>query len=191
MEATKKQTKRDITIEYFTKKSESVENYKNHILIFRYYDTNGNPCAAIFMKKEVKPSYHYRFEDEAQRNDFIERRMTAADNEIFRENEQLQKNMLEAQKYCAGAIVYSSWGYEQTNVDFYIIVERSGVSVTLQQIGGIREYECDMSGKVSPDLSKTFGEPFKKRINKYGYINLTYSHCCLYDGTPKYFSTYA
>lgn len=192
MEATKKQTKRDTTIQFFTLKSESVENYKDQILIFRYYDTNGKPCAAILLKKEIKPSYHYRFEDEAQRNDFIERRMTSADNDIFRQNEQLRKNMLEAEKYCVGAILYSSWGYDQTNIDFYIILERVNNTVTLQQIGGIRQYDHSDSGKVSPDASKTFGEPFKKRINQYGVIKLTsYSYCNLYDGTPKYFSTYA
>ena len=94
--------------------------------------------------------------------------------------------------YVPGAILYSSWGYEQTNVDFYIILERVNNTVTLQQIGEIRQYDHADSGKVSPDASKTFGEPFKKRINKYGYINLnSYSYCNLYDGTPKYFSTYA
>ena len=36
MEATKKQTKRELMIEYFTQKSQSVENYKDYILIFQY-----------------------------------------------------------------------------------------------------------------------------------------------------------
>jgi len=191
MEATKKQTKREKTIEFFTLRSERVENYKDQILIFEY-KTNGFPCAAILQKREIKPSLHYKFKTESERVDFISRQKTRADDDIFRANEQLRKNMLEAQKYCPGAILYSSWGYEQTNVDFYIILERVNNTVTLQQIGGIRQYEYDMSGKVSPDPSKTFGEPFKKRINKYGYIKLTsYSHCNLYNGTPKYFSTYA
>ena len=36
-----------------------------------------------------------------------------------------------------GKIFYSSWGYEQTNIDFYEVVEvsKSGKSLTLQQIG--------------------------------------------------------
>jgi len=191
MKATKKQTKREKTIDFFTLKSERVENYKNHILIFEY-KTNGVPCAAILQKRETKPSLHYKFRTEHERVDFISRQKTSADNDIFRANEQLKKNMLEAQKYCAGAILYSSWGYDQTNVDFYIILERVNNTVTLQQIGEIRQYDHSDSGKVSPDASKTFGEPFKRRINKYGYINLnSYSYCKLYDGNPKYFSTYA
>jgi len=191
MEATKKQTKRETTIEYFTLKSERVENYKNHILIFEY-NAGIFPCAAILRNKEIKPSLHYKFKTEAERVDFINRQKESADNEIFRASEQLKKNLLEVEKYCVGTILYSIWGYDQTNIDFYIVLERVNNTVTLQQIGGTRQYEYDMSGKVTPDTSKTFGEPFKKRINQYGYIKLTsYSFCYLYDGTPKYFSTYA
>lgn len=191
MEATKKQTKREKTIEYFTLRSERVENYKNHILIFEY-KTNGFPCCAILQKREIKPSLHYQFRTEQEREDFIKNQKIHADNEIRRDEIRQQQSIEEAKKYVTGAIVYSSWGYDQTNVDFYIILERVNNTVTLQQIGGIRQYDHSDSGKVSPDPSKTFGKPFKKRINKYGYIKLTsYSHCYLYDGTPKYFSTYA
>lgn len=192
MEATKKQTKRDITIEYFTKKSESVENYKDYILIFKYNNQKNLPCAAILRNRETKPSLHYQFRSESERVDFINRQKTSADNDIEREAIRQAERMKEAEKYCVGAILYSSWGYDQTNIDFYIILERVNNTVTLQQIGGIRKYDHSDSGKVSPDASKTFGEPFKKRINQYGYIRLTsYSSCYLYDGTPKYFSTYA
>ena len=192
MEATKKQSKRELMIEYFTKKSESVENYKDQILIFKYSNPKNFPCVAIFGKRDKKPSYHYSFEDEAQRNDFIERRMTAADNDIFRANEQKQKAIEDAEKIVPGSILYSDWGYEQTNIDFYVIIDRVGITVTLQQIGGVRKYSSDMSGTCTPNIDKKIGEPFKKRINKYGYISLeSYLSAYLYDGKPKYFSTYA
>lgn len=192
MEATKKQTRREITIEYFTKKSESVENYKDYILIFQYKSEKGLPCAAILRNREKKPSLHYQFRSESERVDFINRQKASADNDIEREAIRHAVRMKEAEKFVKGAIVYDSWGYEQTNIDFYVIVERSGVSVTLQQIGGIRKYSSDMSGTVTPDIDKKIGEPFKKRINKYGSISLTsYSSAYLYDGTPKMFSTYA
>lgn len=112
--------------------------------------------------------------------------------EIERAEISLKKGIEEGKKYVPGAILYSLWGYDQTNVDFYIILERVNNTVTLQQIGGIRKYSSDMSGTVTPDIDKKIGEPFKKRINKYGNISLTsYSDAYLYDGTPKMFSTYA
>lgn len=192
MEATKKQTKRELMIDFFTKKSESVENYKDQILIFKYNNPKNLPCAAIFFKRDKKPSYHYSFNNELQRDEFILQRKKSADNDAKRAELSKQKAIEEAEKMNIGTILYSDWGYEQTNIDFYIIVERSGVSVTLQEIGGIRKYSSDMSGTVTPDTTKKIGEPFKKRINKYGNISLTsFFGAYLYDGKPKIFSTYA
>ena len=192
MEATKKQTKRELMIDFFTKKSESVENYKDQILIFKYNNPKNLPCAAIFFKRDKKPSYHYSFNNVLQRDEFISQKEKSADNDAERAELSKQKAIEEAEKMNIGTILYSDWGYEQTNIDFYIIVERSGVSVTLQEIGGIRKYSSDMSGTVTPDTTKKIGEPFKKRINKYGNISLTsYSGAYLYDGKPKMFSTYA
>lgn len=34
-----------------------------------------------------------------------------------------------------GDILYSSWGYDQTNIDFYKVVKVSGFSVWIQELG--------------------------------------------------------
>ncbi len=72
-----------------------------------------------------------------------------------------------------GKIFYSSWGYEQTNIDFYKVVEvsKSGKSVSLQQIGsqivGINGF-C--SEEVIPDESKLIGQPLtNRRLIETGY----------------------
>ena len=192
MEATKKQSKRELMIDYFTKKSESVENYKDQILIFKYSNPKNLPCVAIFCKRDKKPSYHYSFNNELQRDQFILQRKKSADNEAERSEIMNKKAIEETEKMTVGTILYSDWGYEQTNIDFYVIVDRVGITITLQQIGGIRKYSSDMSGTVTPNIDLKIGEPFKKRINKYGSISLTsYSGAYLYDGKPKCFSTYA
>lgn len=36
--------------------------------------------------------------------------------------------------YEVGAILVDSWGWEQTNVDFYAIIKRSGLFVTIQKL---------------------------------------------------------
>ena len=92
-----------------------------------------------------------------------------------------------------GDIVFSSWGYDQTNVDFYEVVGKQGkITYFLQQIGtaGVKGSE----DKVVPDIEVKEGEPFKKRVKVYGdddyfrySFNLTsYSSAYPYDGKPKY-----
>ena len=60
----------------------------------------------------------------------------------------------------AGDILYSSWGYDQTNIDYYQVTKRSGRRVYLQPLTG--EIETDdilaMQGRCVP------GEPKPKQV---------------------------
>lgn len=52
-----------------------------------------------------------------------------------------------------GQIFYDSWGYEQTNIDFYQVIEVKPKSVVIREIKGDRKYDASfqsMSGKVFP-----------------------------------------
>ena len=190
--AQKTMTKREFAMQYFKNIAGSkFENYKDQIFIFEY-ENNGGILCAIFEKRGNKPTYHYRFKNEAQRVDFIKRQKESADRDIINEQKRRQQAFNESQKYVPGAILYDSWGYEQTNIDFYIILERVNNTLTLQRIGEFREYSSSMSGTKTPDPSKLIDEPFKKRISKNGYVNIeSYSCTKIYNGTPKHWSSWA
>lgn len=81
-----------------------------------------------------------------------------------------------------GKIFYSSWGYEQTNIDFYKVigVSKSGKSITLQQIGGkVVEHAGFCSEYVVPNEEKEIGEPIRNRrlnVSKYSgqsFVNVS------------------
>jgi len=98
-------------------------------------------------------------------------------------------------KYKVGDIFVSSWGYEQTNIDFYKIVAMSksgGPGVKIVKLGKVwlkqdpgREYE----DPVMPDEGKT-SEPFAKRVNaEIGVPKIkisNYQTAYLWDGKPAY-----
>ena len=92
-----------------------------------------------------------------------------------------------------GAILYSTWGYEQTNVDFYKIVERKPKSVVLQKIGNkVTEYYDNYgeAGKCVADEEHKIDKPFFRRITKSGYVNIdSVSYARLWDGKPVYWSS--
>ena len=65
-----------------------------------------------------------------------------------------------------GDVLCSSWGYEQTNVDWYIVDSLVGkASVKIQKVGSKRDYDnpTGMAGKCFPDINNKIGEPFTKR----------------------------
>ena len=80
-----------------------------------------------------------------------------------------------------GKIFYSSWGYEQTNVDFYKVIEvsKSGKTITLQKIGSqIVAINGFCSEEVVPNEERIIDQPLtNRRINTYPngniYVNVS------------------
>jgi hypothetical protein len=84
-----------------------------------------------------------------------------------------------------GTIFCDSWGYDQTNVDFYEvtkIISDKTFEITAISCQRLEENE----EKVIPVSQAYHGEPMRKRLNKYGGISLPYGSARLWDGKPKY-----
>lgn len=97
-----------------------------------------------------------------------------------------------------GDIFYNSWGYDQTNIDWYQVVEvtKTGKSVKIKRINARVKENGFMSGLSTPLKGKfTKGEKvLTKRIRVSGdEVNLPMPHgwCPKWDGKPKQSSWYA
>jgi hypothetical protein len=120
--------------------------------------------------------------------------------------------------YTVGDILHHSWGYDQTNCDFYQVVEVKAASVVLRKISGrtVPGSEGFMSESLMPvkdafvtegtqaltkhDHDITAENPtITKRVSCYVkddgtlkyYIPTPYGWCDLWDGKPEYSSWYA
>lgn len=94
-----------------------------------------------------------------------------------------------------GDILVSHWGYDQTNVDFYYVVKKTGLGVSLIPMGEkIVEYK-DMSGRVVPGEPNFTSKPINRKIKKYTggvYVRInSFSYARKWNGQPEYFSSYA
>ena len=106
-----------------------------------------------------------------------------------------------------GDIFYTSWGYDQTNTEFYIVTKVAGGSVVTVEIESTEERQggmpYDMHGKVVPHPSKKpvqgavpkrsvvridyKGEPTIKVQDRMGSVHGAYP----WDGKPKHVTHYA
>lgn len=167
------------------------ESFLNYIFI------NYDPlCIAILDTKSkfFKPIEHLKFKEEEKLNKWIEDKKAYYQKQEISKQQQHAAKEQEKQYFKPGAILYSSWGYEQTNIDFYIILERKNDFVKIQQIAKNKTYDRNFNdrGNCTADPSNLIGEPFKKKISKYASINLTsYSGALLWDGQPLGWSSYA
>ncbi|MCH9730656.1 MAG: hypothetical protein K0U84_13445 [Actinomycetia bacterium] len=65
-----------------------------------------------------------------------------------------------------GDVLRCSWGYEQTNVDFYEVTRLAGkLSADLRPIAQTRESTGDMTGYASPEPGNYTGPAFRRRVN--------------------------
>lgn len=97
-----------------------------------------------------------------------------------------------------GDILYDSWGYDRTNVNFYVVIRTTQTQVLVQRIDD-EEYEGhDAEGISTREGNKAPILPPRPsgdiiRIKKYTrYIpNSSYRSVRIWDGKPKYYSWYA
>jgi len=97
-----------------------------------------------------------------------------------------------------GDIFYTSWGYEQTNIDFYQVIEKRGHIAIIREIGQNRERTYADGGTCEAVKDHFIGGPIKKKIqaSKYRedqqpepYFTIaSYAHATKWDGKPKHWS---
>jgi hypothetical protein len=105
-----------------------------------------------------------------------------------------------AQTVKVGDIFHWSWGYDQTNCDYYQVVEKRGKQIILREICGqmVPGSEGFMSCSMVavPDSFKEKGETLIKLAQAFKpgdrpYISMEFGWCGLWDGKPDYCSWYA
>ena len=141
--------------------------------------------AIFFTGKQSKPTWHYKFHTVDQMKDKIKetvsRLMSWEDKKVERKEE--RKNTVADIK--VGDLYCSSWGYDQTNVDFYQVTEVKGKSFTIKEIasktveGSAGDYGGMADRRVAVKdafLDETKYPPLTKRslkLNSYSWLSKT------------------
>jgi hypothetical protein len=101
-------------------------------------------------------------------------------------------------KIIVGSILRCSWGYDQTNVDFYVVTKRTPGMATVRRIGSrrVEGSEGFMSCRVLPVPDSICGTEIRRKVKQYNdkeYINInSYASAYLNDDTKEaYCSWYA
>jgi hypothetical protein len=165
-----------------------IQNYKEYQ--FEYSQIGNKPavlCKKITARAKwgYKIEFNYFFSNEEKANQFVLDFMKKIDlwedrkqQEKNRKKEQLKKG-LESNILKVGDIYYSSWGYEQTNIDFYQIIEVKGQYATFREICSKdlenSYYSHGMACNVVPVPNSFHGEPIKKKMR----FTDNSAHCCL------------
>lgn len=157
--------------------------------------TYGKLCACGFGGKRSKPDWNYSFRTEKQRTDYIQRYFRIQRQRVEEMAERKAERKAAVTTLQVGDILSYTWGYEQTNVQFYQVVEvkPSCKMVVIREIGkDIQEAPgcSSMSGQATPCYNSFKSEEILKR--SFGdYVSMDFSSARKWDGRPEYISWYA
>ena len=98
-------------------------------------------------------------------------------------------------KVNVGDIFVCSWGYDQTNIDYYVVRKVKNASVIVSPLGQNRTYTGHMQGECTPDITKISDKLITKRINRCGSsvsLKMTsYSWAYPWSGQTNMFTEWA
>jgi hypothetical protein len=123
-----------------------------------------------FHGKAQKPDFHYRYSDPAKREARAQEHFKAWQAAEARKVERREAAKGFQSDAKIGDIFRSSWGYDQTNVNYYQVVALRGKSqVVLREIGKERE-DAGLweQYKSVPRPDAFIGDPFVRRVGEYG-----------------------
>jgi len=151
----------------------------------------GEHTAMGFAGRSRKSFFNYRFNSRERMmeyiNTIIEKRTETLKIKEEMKKEQAAKKAEMIKNIKVGDIFYRSWGYEQTNVDFYQVVRKTKSSVVVREVAQNRTETGWAQGRCSA-VKDSFLQSSKeelKRINAYGCTGLS-----KWDGQELHWSAY-
>lgn len=118
------------------------------------------PVVMGFSGNRSKPDFHIRFQTPGRCLDHVHnwvRKLQNHQQELAQRREERKAFQHTLKK---GDILYSSWGYEQTNIEFWEVVSVSSRTVEIQQLSQNRK--GFLQGETTPIPGEAIGSP--KRV---------------------------
>lgn len=145
-------------------------SYNDSDLGIQIYFNDKTGCYGLcYIGKAKKPSWHYRFKSAEQRSQEVARTFKRV-QEIaeFKADRKAKKAEASANHGVKVNDVFrSSWGYDQTNIDYYQVIAVTGKTATIRKIAQLSENTEYLQGNCVPAVNQFIGEPKKKLIQKY------------------------
>lgn len=158
----------------------------------RCYEQLGRFFAIAFAGQAGKPASHYRYRTREQAieagNEFVASRASHAEYRAKRKAKRKAERAAHVTTLEPGRILVNSWGYDQTNINYYqvISVSPSGRSCVIREIGAKSvDGEHYMTGYCWPLKDHFVGEPMTKRIGEGDSVKIHDWGSWAHPWTPK------
>ncbi|QCQ98507.1 hypothetical protein [Brevundimonas sp. SGAir0440] len=158
-------------------------------VVYVYTNAVGALCAMGFAGRRIKPDFRIRYGSALARERAVTTYFASAAGIAARKAEKKAKRA-GGHSLTVGHILCASWGYEQTNVDWYEVARVTTSSVEVRKIKGNVTTDGGDRGQVVPMAGEFVGEPLLRRVGEYGVRIDSVRTATLWNGRPVYWSAY-
>lgn len=153
-------------------------------VVFLLQSTRGKPCALAYAGASAKPAGYYGFPTEERRRAWVEYWLAdQAKHHAQHEQRKAERKASNVRRLVVGDILRSSWGYDQTNIDYYEVTALVGTSMVEVRPIARQSLETEsMQGKCVPCPGQYTGEA--KRYKAQGDSVKVSSYCGAYRIEP-------
>jgi len=171
---------RNFRIKKSIEKSNSFHEVYKNLEYVHFQDEGGSTIILAYFGKKTKPSVYSYVKNEEQLAEYVQRLKKRADRE---ESEKALRKVSKAkgklewtEKLTVGVILYTSWGYDQTNVSFFQVVGRpTKHKVEFREIAANIKESSFLSGTKSARRDDFIGDVKCSIISENG-INCEYGY---------------
>lgn len=131
----------------------------------------GALAVIAYAGKRTKHDAHYTMRDRAQAlqwaGEYMGKQQAAAQRQADQRAENAAKRAA-GHKLKPGDVLRCSWGYDQTNIDYYEVTRLIGARmVEIRKIGAESVNSSNMTGECVPRPGHYIGEPMRKAVSDY------------------------
>jgi len=155
------------------------------------WEMEGAIMAAAWAGKADKPLWYRRFRDDAARSRSIVDQVISYEAQVAEKRKRLEEKKNFQHGLQVGDLLYSSWGYDQTNINFYQVTSLKGKQVGIRPVDGKVVREERGADYVVAQPNHFSGPEIKKIPQTSGgnrmYVKVTDSQTAYkWDGKPLY-----
>lgn len=175
-----------------------IVTFKTCSLVVAFANLDGKIHVKAWTRKADKTDWYYCLGAMEKAEKYVrdyEQQVIAreAGRKARNEERQAKRAALKASDHWAiGDVIYNSWGYDQTNVDWYQVIEVLPRSIRIREVAGNTNMNGQaMSGTTQPRRGEFIGKPMLKPLDEAGHVSFQFGCGTKWDGRPKGCSCYA
>lgn len=161
-------------------------------IVYHGTDAKGRQWAMGYHGRAGKPDFYNSFRTIESMNAHIKGWLSG-----LRQHKQRQESERAERKEFKhglrpGMILHGSWGYDQTNCEYFKVIEVKGKSVIVVEIGHktVEGSQGFMSEQVAPDPDNVIGKPIKKLVLPGNRLSFDHFSLSLCGADSEYYSSW-